>query len=433
MISHRRRVVITGAGMITPLGLTREEYWRNLIACRSGIAPISLFDVSGFPTRIAAEVKGFDPLVFVQKRKSLKVMVRDMQFAVAATREAMDDSGLDMARIDPTRLGVVFGAGMITADAEELAPAIAVSLDGEGRFDIVRFGREGIHQLFPLWLLKQLPNMLASHVAIQYNAQGPSNTITTGCSASAHAVGEAFRVIARGAADVVISGGASSSITPLKLIRYHALGVLSQRNDPPEKASCPFDLRRDGFVLGEGAGVVVLEEEEHARRRGARPYAELVGYGSSVDIREGVGRLVTPASKSRAIRAALTDARIDPSPVTYVCAHGNSIPFTDRLETLAIRDVWGERAGSIAVSSVKGHVGDLGPASGALNLITAVLAIGRHQLPSTLNYEQPDPECDLDYVPQPRACGATHALINSFDFMGQNVSLVVRKIDGGRA
>lgn len=429
MTGNKRRVGIVGIGVISPLGQSTNDYWSNLIAGKSGVSRISLFDASSFPTTIAAEVKDFDPLKYIEKRKSLKVMMRDMQFAVAATKEAVGDAGLDQAAIDPTRLGVIFGAGMISTDVYELAPAVAKSLDSDGKFDLVRFGAEGVPQLFPLWLLKQLPNMLASHVSINYNAQGPSNTITTGCSASAHAIGEAFRVIARGGADVVITGGASSCITPLKLIRYHKLGVLSRRNDPPEKASCPYDARRDGFVLGEGAGIVILEEIEHARARGAKIYAEMVGYGSSVDLRSGPGGMVEASSKSRAMRAAIADGGIEASEIDYVSAHGNSIPFTDKLETQAIKEVWGDGARSIPVSSVKGHIGDLMSASGAMGLISAVMAVRRRLIPNTMNYEARDPDCDLDYVPEPRQADVRCALCNSFDFMGQNVSLVLRKAD----
>jgi len=429
MTGNKRRVGIVGIGVISPVGLRTADFWSNLIAGRSGVASITLFDASSFPTTIAAEVRDFDPLRYIEKRKALKVMMRDMQFAVAATKEAAEDARLDQAQADPTRIGVVFGAGMISTDVYELAPAIAKSLNGEGQFDIVRFGAEGIHQLFPLWLLKQLPNMLASHVSIIYDAQGPSNTITTGCSASAHAIGEAFHIISRGGADIVITGGASSCITPLKLIRYHTLGVLSRRNDPPEKASCPFDARRDGFVIGEGAGVIILEEFERARARGAHIYAELLGYGSSVDMQRAPSGAVEASSKSRAMRAAIADAGIAASEVDYISAHGNSIPFTDRLETLAVKEVWGERAYSIPMSSIKGQIGDLTSASGAMGLISTAMAIHHRVIPCTMNYEVRDPECDLDYVPQPRRAAVSCALCNSFDFMGQNVSLVLRKAD----
>lgn len=431
MIQQKRRVVVTGVGVISPLGLDPDSFWDGLMARESGVAGITLFDTSGFPTRIAAEVKAFDPLKYIEKKKSLKVMIRDMQFAVAAAKEAADDAGLAAAKFKPERLGVVFGASMISTDPCELAPAIAPSLTEDGQFDLVKFGTEGIPQLFPLWLLKQLPNMLASHVAIMYNAQGPSNTITSGCSSSAHAIGEAFRIVSRGGADLVITGGASSCITPLKLVRYHRLGVLSQRNDEPEKASRPFDARRDGFVIGEGAGMVILEEREHARARGARIYAEIAGYGSAVDMQSGPGGSIEASSKARAMRAAVADAGLSLDAIDYISAHGNSIPFTDRLETMAIKDVWGGRAYEIPVSSIKGQIGDLGPASAALGFITIALAIGRGKIPCTLNYEYKDPECDLDYVPSPREAALGCAICNSFDYMGQNVSLVVRNAESG--
>ncbi len=426
MIHDNRRVVITGIGVISPLGLSRDEFWTNLTARRSGVSRITLFDTRGFPTRIAAEVKGFDPQRYIEKKKSLKVMIRDMQFAVAAAREAASDAGLGASAPDPERVGVVFGASMISTDPCELGPAIKQSLGKDGQFDLVRFGAEGIQNLFPLWLLKQLPNMLASHVAIMYDAQGPSNTITSGCSASAHAIGEAFRIISRGAADLVITGGASSCITPLKLARYHRLGVLSTRNDEPEKASRPFDAARDGFVIGEGAGMLILEERERARARNARIYAEIAGYGSAVDMQSGPGGTIEPSSKARAMRMALLEAETEPGGVDYIGAHGNSIPFTDRLETLAIKEIWGKRARATPVSSIKGQIGDLGPASGAVGVIATALAIERGIIPCTLNWENRDADCDLDYVPHPREAALRCAVCNSFDFMGQNVSLVLR-------
>ena len=429
-MEQERRVVITGIGPISPIGLSKSEFWKNLLESRSGVSLISLFDASSFATRIAAEVKDFDPRRFVAKRKMIKVMMRDMQFAVAAAKVAIEDSQLDTEKVDSSRFGVVFGAGLISTDCEEVSLAIVNSRDDNGNYDIVRFGKEGMSSLSPLWLLKQLPNMLASHVSIIYDAQGPSNTIVTGCASSANAVGEAFRIIARGAADVVITGGASSRINPTKLVRYRKLGVLSQRNDEPEKASRPFDARRDGFVIGEGAGSVILEEIEHARARGARIYGEVMGYGSSSDILTGEEQTVKPESKARAIRAALRESGMEPGDIDYISAHGNSIPFTDVLETEAIKQVWGEGAYSVPVSSIKGQIGDLGAASGALGLISAALAMDEGVIPCTVNYEEKDPKCDLDYVPnEPRKRAVNAALCNSFDFLGQNVSLVIRKVE----
>ena len=427
-----RRAVITGIGVISPIGLSGTEFWKNLLALKSGISRITLFDASSFETQIAAEVRGFDPRRFVAKRKMIKLMMRDMQFAAGAAKVAIEDSGLDLEETDPARLGVVLGAGLICTDCDEVAPAIVNSLDENGNYDVVRFGREGMGSLSPLWLLKQLPNMLASHISIIYDAQGPSNTITTGCASSANAIGEAFHIIGRGGADIIITGGASSRIDPIKLVRYRKLGVLSRRNDEPEKASRPFDARRDGFVIGEGAGVVVLEELEHARARGAKIYGELTGYGSCADMLEGKARTVRPGSRARAIRAALKESETDPDCIDYISAHGNSIPFTDVLETEAIKEVWGDRAYGVPVSSIKGQIGDLGAASGVLGLISAVLAMSDGVIPCTANYEEKDPRCDLDYVPnEPRECSVETAVCNSFDFLGQNVSLVVRRADGG--
>jgi 3-oxoacyl-[acyl-carrier-protein] synthase II len=425
-----RRVVITGMGAISPIGLSKAEFWKNLLQGRSGVSHITLFDASSFATRIAAEVKDFDPLHFIAKRKMIKVMMRDMQFAVAAAKVAIEDSQLNTEEIDPLRFGVVIGAGLISTDFEEISPAIMNSRDDNGDYDIVRFGKEGMNSIFPLWLLKQLPNMLASHISIIYGCQGPSNTITTGCASSANAVGEAFRIITRGGADVVIAGGASSRINPTKVVCYHKLGVLSQRNDEPEKASRPFDARRDGFVIGEGGGIIILEEIEHARARGSHIYGEITGYGCSSDILAGKERIVKPESKARAIRAALKESGMEPVDIDYISAHGYAIPFTDVLETEAIKQVWGEKAYAVPVSSIKGQIGDLGPASGVFGLISAALAMDDGVIPCTANYEVKDPKCDLDYVPnKPRKRALSAALCNSFDFMGQNVSLVIRKVE----
>jgi 3-oxoacyl-[acyl-carrier-protein] synthase II len=355
-------------------------------------------------------------------------MGKNIRFGVAASRMAMEHSGLLETPPDPARFGVVMGAGLVPTDVEEVGQAILASLDEEGRFDLRRFGTAGQKTLFPLWLLKHLPNMVAAHVSIFHRAQGPNNTIVTACSASTQAVGEAMRIVERGDADVMLAGGADSRIDPLSLVAYTMLGAVSTSGRPPERVSRPFDRDRDGFVLGEGAAVLVLESEEHAKARGATIYAECAGYGSSFD----AFAVTQPEPEGRgaiqSMREALKDARLSPDDIDYISAHGTSTPLNDLMETVAVKKLFGTRAAKVPMSSIKSMVGHLIGAAGALEALVSVLVIRDGVLPPTINYENRDPECDLDYVPnEAREMRVRTVLSNSFGFGGQNASLVIRE------
>lgn len=424
----RNRVVVTGFGALAPNGSTAEAFWSATREGKSGIARITGFDPSGFPVQAGGEVKDFDPAKFVPNRKALKVMGKNIRFGVAASRMAMEHSGLLETPPDPARFGVVMGAGLVPTDVEEVGHAILASLDEEGRFDLRRFGTAGQKTLFPLWLLKHLPNMVAAHVSIFHQAQGPNNTIVTACSASTQAVGEAMRIVERGDADVMLAGGADSRIDPLSLVAYTMLGAVSTSGRPPERVSRPFDRDRDGFVLGEGAAVLVLESEEHAKARGATIYAECAGYGSSFD----AFAVTQPEPEGRgaiqSMREALKDARLSPDDIDYISAHGTSTPLNDLMETVAVKKLFGARAAKVPMSSIKSMVGHLIGAAGALEALVSVLVIRDGVLPPTINYDNRDPECDLDYVPnEAREMRVRTVLSNSFGFGGQNASLVIRE------
>jgi len=417
--------------MVTPIGIGVRPVWQALIEGRSGVRPIQSFPTQGFPIRIAAEVLDFNPEDFVENRKSLRIMGRNITFAVAAAKLALDDAGGATDGLDPTRFGVTVGTGMVAANLEELSRAVAHSLDEHGEFDLQRFGREGMGQLFPLWLLKRLPNMVAAHLSIIHNIQGPNNTIVTACAAGTQAVAEALRLVQRDEVDVVLTGGSDSRIDPLNLMSYHLLGALSRRNDPPEGASRPFDRGRDGFVLGEGAAMMVVESERHALGRGARIYAEIAGAASSFDAHSVTGPEPSGRAAADCMRRALADARSSPEEVGYINAHGTSTVLNDAVETRAIKSALGARASRVPVSSIKSMVGHLIGAAGALEAATSALAIFERALPPTINYETPDPECDLDYVPnKARQLAPGVVLSNSFGFGGQNASLVLREWSG---
>ncbi|MFI5403192.1 MAG: beta-ketoacyl-ACP synthase II [Planctomycetota bacterium] len=427
----KRRVVVTGFGALAPNGNTAESFWSATCAGKSGIARIEAFDPSGFAVQVAGEVKGFDPAKFVPNRKALKVMGRNIRFGVAASRMAMEHSGLLESVPDPARFGVVMGSGIVPTDVEEVGQAILASLDEEGRFDLRRFGTTGQKTLFPLWLLKHLPNMVAAHVSIFHQAQGPNNTIVTACSASTQAIGEAMRVLERGDADVMLAGGADSRIDPLSLVAYALLGALSTSDREPQRVSRPFDRDRDGFVLGEGAAVLVLETEEHAKARGATIHAECVGYGSSFDAFAATQPEPEGRGAIQSMRAALKDAALSADDIDYIAAHGTSTVLNDQTETVAVKQVFGDRARKVPMSSVKSMVGHLIGAAGAVGALTGILAIRDGVLPPTINQEHKDPLCDLDYVPnEARKARVRAVLSNSFGFGGQNASLVIREYEG---
>ncbi len=425
-----RRVVVTGLGVVAPNGVGKEAFWSACVNGRSGVGPIRSFDPTGHPVRIAAEVPDLDMDEFLPNghRKSLKIMGRAARFAVAAAGLGVRDSGLEMDRVNPERVGVVMGTGVIPMDLPEVAPVLAEACNGEGRFNAERLGQRGHLGMFPLWLLKYLPNMTAAHISLLHNAQGPNSTITTACSAGTQAVGEAFRLIARDDADIVLAGGADSRIDPLLILAYSALGALSQGLRPAAEVSRPFDGQRDGFVLGEGAGVLVLEELEHAKRRGAVIYAEVLGLGSSFDAYAVTKPDPEAGGAARSIRWALQEARVDPADVDYINAHGTSTRLNDLMETVAVKRVFEERARKLPMSSIKSMVGHLIGAAGAVEAVALALTLHDGVLPPTINQTTPDPSCDLDYVPNcAREVPVRTAISTSFGFGGQNAALVMRR------
>ncbi len=428
-----RRVVVTGLGVVAPNGLGREAFWDACVEGRSGVKPIAAFDAASHPVRVAAEVPEFDigPYVPGSHRKSLKLMGRAARFGVAAAGMAVSDSGLDLSRQDPERVGVVMGAGLVPIDLSEITPMIMDACAGDGQWRSDRLGRRGIQGLFPLWLLKYLPNMTAAHISLIHHAQGPNNTIVTACAAGTQAVGEAYRLIDRGDADIVLAGGADSRLDPFLLLAYIALGALSPADRPAQEVSRPFDAERDGFVLGEGAGILVLEELDHARARGAQIYAEVLGLGTSFDAYAVTKPDPEAKGAARAIRWALQEAKIDAHDVDYINAHGTSTRLNDLMETLAVKNVFGTDARKVPMSSIKSMVGHLIGASGAVEAAALALTLHRGVLPPTINQTHPDPECDLDYVPNAaRDWPVNVGVSTSFGFGGQNAALVMRRFTG---
>lgn len=410
-----RRVVVTGVGLVSPLGIGTQANWEALSAGQSGIGSITRFDASQFSARIAGEVKGFDPLQFVDK-KDVKKMDVFIQLAIAAADFAMDDAKL---RVNPecaTRTGVFIASGIggfSTIEREHKA-----LLEG------------GPRRISPFFIPAAIINLAAGQVSIRFGAKGPNSATCTACSASAHAIGDAFEIIRRNDADVMIAGGSEAAITPMGVGGFAAMRALSTRNDDPSRASRPFDKDRDGFVMGEGAGVIILEELEFARRRGARIYAELVGYGMSADAYHITAPSEDGDGGMRVMQAALKQAGVEPSKVDYINAHGTSTPYNDKLETLAIKRLFGDHAGKLAISSTKSMTGHLLGAAGGLEAGITVLAIRNQMIPPTINLDTPDPECDLDYVPNvKRAATIQYALSNSFGFGGTNGALLFKRFD----
>jgi 3-oxoacyl-[acyl-carrier-protein] synthase II len=408
-----RRVVVTGVGLVSPLGIGTEANWEALCAGRSGIAPITRFDAAQFSARIAGEVKHFDPLQYVEK-KDVKKMDIFIQFAIAASQYAMDDAKLKVSPEMSTRTGVFIASGIggfTTIEREHKA-----LLEG------------GPRRISPFFIPAAIINLAAGQVSIRFGAKGPNSATCTACSASAHAIGDAFEIIKRNDADVMIAGGSEAAITPMGVGGFAAMRALSTRNDEPERASRPFDMDREGFVMGEGSGVIILEELEFATRRGASIYAELVGYGMSADAYHITAPSEDGDGGMRVMQAALNHAGVQPQQVDYINAHGTSTPFNDRLETLAIKRLFGDHAHKLAISSTKSMTGHLLGAAGGLEAGITVLAIRHQMIPPTINYETPDPDCDLDYVPNTkRAAKIEFALSNSFGFGGTNGALLFKR------
>jgi 3-oxoacyl-[acyl-carrier-protein] synthase II len=407
---------VTGVGLITAVGVDTAESWQNLLAGKSGVAPITHFDTTGFSVTIAAEVKGFDPLQFIEK-KELKKMGMFIQFALAATQQAMEQSRLQVTPQIAERAGVFIGSGI-------------------GGFDVIErehtaLMQGGPRKVSPFFIPAAIVNLASGHVSIRYGAKGPNSATCTACSSSAHAVGDSFKLIQRCAADVMICGGTEAAITPLGVGGFAAMRALSTRNDQPEKASRPFDRDRDGFVIGEGAGILILEGLDFALQRGAPILAEVGGYGMSGDAFHITAPDETGDGAVRAMRATLADAEVAPEQVGYINAHGTSTPYNDRLETLAIKKVFGDHAYKMPISSTKSMTGHLLGGAGGLEAGITALALHDQILPPTINLENPDPDCDLDYVPnRARKAEIEYALSNSFGFGGTNAALLLKRYTG---
>ena len=426
----RRRVVVTGIGCINPMGHDVETVWSGLKEGKSGVGYTSIFDASTFPTRISAEVRNWDVSHIGEDPETWKNRGRHTCFAAGAARQAIDAAGVLDSDLDPERFGVYLGSGEGSQNFFSFADMMAAALQ-EGTFDLQRFIKRGLETLNPAAELEQEPNMPAGHMAAMFDARGPNFNCLTACAASSQAVGEATEIIRRGDADVMLSGGTHSMIHPLGVTGFSLLTALSQRNDEPTRASRPFDRLRDGFVIGEGAAMVVLEDLERARRRGAHIFGEIVGYGATADAYRITDIHPQGRGAIACMRLALQDAGLSPADVHYVNAHGTSTAVNDRVETLACKEVFGERAPQVPVSSTKSMMGHLIAAAGVTELIVCMMAIRDQVLPPTINYENPDPDCDLDYVPNAaREARCDVALNNSFGFGGQNITLIVRRFVG---
>ncbi|MGC8793131.1 MAG: beta-ketoacyl-ACP synthase II [Bryobacteraceae bacterium] len=411
-----RRVVVTGVGLVSPVGIGTEETWRAILEGRSGVGPITAFDASAFSTRIAAEVKGFEPEKFIE-RKEIKRMGRFIQFAIAATEFALHSSGLKVTPENAERVGVYIGSGI-------------------GGFEIIEREFEvllqhGPKRISPFFIPATIINLASGYVSIRLGAKGPNSATATACTTGAHAIGDSFKIIQRGDADVMICGGSEAPICRMGIGGFAAMRALSTRNDEPERASRPWDKLRDGFVVGEGAGLLILEELEHARRRGAPILAEIVGYGMSGDAYHITAPCEDGDGAYRVMRNALRDAGIEPSQIQYINAHGTATDVGDRIETLAIKRCFGEHAYRLAVSSTKSMTGHLLGGAGGFEAGITVLAIRDQIAPPTINYEVPDPDCDLDYVPnKARPMQIEYAMSNSFGFGGTNGCLIFKRFTG---
>lgn len=427
----RRRVVVSGLGVINPLGHNVDTMWQALQESRSGVGPITVFDASGYPTTIAAEVKNWDVTKVGESLSDWEHCGRHTKFAVGAAKQAVAQSGILDSKLDPTRIGVYLGAGEGNQNFGNFTQMVAAAV-GESAFNMSNFMRRGFELMNPREEMEQEPNMPAAHLAALFDAQGPNSNCLTACAASSQAVGEATELIRSGDADAMIAGGCHSMIHPFGLTGFSLLTTLSGRNDDPTRASRPFDRDRDGFVLGEGAAIVILEEYEHARRRGAPIFGEVLGYGSTADAYRITDIHPEGRGAIGCMRQAIADARLNLDEIGYVNAHGTSTTVNDRTETLACKGVFGERAKLTPVSSTKSMMGHLIAAAGATEMIVCMLAIRDGVLPPTINQENPDPDCDLDYIPNvARASKIRVALNNSFGFGGQNVTLAVGALRNG--
>ncbi len=410
---NTRRVVVTGVGTITPLGIGVEKSWEGLLAGKSGIRRITQFDSSQFPTKIAGEVEGFNPEDYIEI-KEIKKMDRFIQLAIAAAHLALEDSGLKISGGNSERVGVIVGSGIGGLSSLE-------------RYHTV-LTEKGPRRITPFFIPMLIINLASGQISIIFGAKGPNSAVATACATGSHAIGDAFKIIQRGDADAMIAGGAESVITPLGIGGFNAMRALSTRNDEPEKASRPFDIDRDGFIMGEGAGIVILESLESAVTRGAKIYAEIVGYGMTADAYHITAPSPGGEGAVRCMKMTLQDAGVNPSDIDYINAHGTSTKYGDELESIGIKTVFGEHAYKISVSSTKSMTGHLLGAAGGVEAVISVLCICNDIVPPTINLDNPDPECDLDYVPhQSRKMSVHYALTNSFGFGGTNACLLFKK------
>ncbi len=410
---ENRRVVITGVGAVTPVGNTAEEFWSALLAGKSGIGPITRFDTTGYPTRIAGEVRGFEPLKYIDKKDDRK-FDPFLKFAIACAVMAVEDADLKVDKVDGNRFGVLVGSGI---------GGIGTLLDSH-----VTLLEKGPDRVSPFFIPMLIINMASGLISMRFGAKGPNSSVVTACATGNHAIGDAMRIIQRGDADVMIAGGSEAMILPLTIAGFCQMKAMSTRNDEPTKASRPFDAERDGFVCGEGGGLLVLESLEHAVKRDARIYAEVIGYGMTGEAHPMTAPDPEGDGAARAMAAALRDAALEPSAVGYINAHGTSTPYNDKFETIAIKRVFGEHARKLAVSSTKSMTGHLLGAAGGIEAIATALAIHHGILPPTINYEKPDPDCDLDYIPNvARKQDVEVALSNAFGFGGTNATLAFKK------
>jgi 3-oxoacyl-[acyl-carrier-protein] synthase II len=417
--------------MVTPLGADVETVWRRVLAGESGIGYTTLFDASNFPTKISAEVRDWDVSEVGENPEDWKYQGRHTHFAIGAAKKAVAQSGLQLPCADPTRFGVYTGSGEGQQDFPRFTQMMVAALSDGGKLDLAKFTKTGLSLLNPVTEMEQEPNMPVGHLASLFGAEGPNVNCLTACAASSQAIGEAVEIIRRGEADIMLSGGTHTMIHPFGVTGFNLLTALSTRNDEPTRASRPFDRLRDGFVLGEGAGMIVLESLEHAQARGAKIHAEITGYGSTADAFRITDTHPEGRGAISCLKMALADAGANLDDIDYINAHGTSTSVNDKVETLAIKKVFGDLAYKIPVSSTKSMLGHLIAAAGATELIFCILAIRDNVLPPTTNYENPDPDCDLDYVPNVcREARCDMALSNSFGFGGQNITLIAERFRG---
>lgn len=412
---NKRRVVITGIGVISPIGNGKDNYWNALKEGKNGIDKITRFDATEFPTQIAAEIKDFDPHDYMDKKEARR-MDRFTHYAIAASKQALEDSEIDLKKVDVNRFGVTLGSGVGGIE----------TLEKEHK----KLLQKGARRVSPFFIPMMISNIGAGHISIAFGVKGPNTTAVSACASSTNAIGDAFKIIERGDADLMFAGGAEASITPLSIAGFCTMKAMSTRNDDPKRASRPFDKERDGFVMGEGSGIIILEELEHALKRGAKIYGEIVGYGMSADAHHITAPAPEGEGAARAMKNAVLDANINPEEVDYINAHGTSTPLNDKFETLAIKTVFGDHAYKLSVSSTKSMTGHLLGAAGSIEAIACLLAVKENYIHPTINLTNPDPELDLDYVPNVgKNKEVRYALSNSLGFGGHNASLIFKKYE----